>query len=313
VGSATDQGDRARERRRRRRLIALQIAIPVILISLAFGYFRFVRYVEHDPGFCANCHATRPAYDLWSKSEHASIACQSCHQETQSEALEGLIRTMSAGGPGADGKWPGHSPQVPVAACANCHFEKDATWPHVERSPGHRVHILSGAATCLDCHGGSIHDFKHPVEACKRCHETQGPTTSMRELHCLACHNFLSSEETIRPDRQQCLECHRSEGLSDPVFPNDAHMASLSCSSCHLPCTHTGTNSGTCRTCHDDIYRHGLHEASGHVVCTSCHIPHTFVPTPTQCAGCHQDLPSTCEPSHCTDCHAFKLDAGVTP
>jgi hypothetical protein len=298
------------------RPLILYLLIPALLVAITASYVSFVDFVERDPGFCAQCHETRSEYTLWTKSEHRNIVCQECHHQSRREGLEVLFRFVARGeqvkGAGETDKF--HSPQVPINACARCHVRHDKNWPQIDRSEGHRVHVEKGGVSCMRCHARSIHKFAGAIDACAECHEARALQTSgMERLHCVACHNFLTQEETIKPARRICLECHQSSGILHRAFPENAPMATFACWACHRPHKDEHAEDVACTTCHDQMERQGLHRRPEHADCIRCHEAHGWVTARKQCTACHRPMVSHFAHKACWSCHSFKLEEGGGP
>ena len=233
--------------RHRLGLIAFS-AVALLVLGGAYGAARLKRYVDTDAGLCAQCHRSSPEFALWTKGSHRSVACQRCHHATPAEGLA-MLRAF-LGGKSPDGAKP-HA-RVEVGACAACHLSHDRQWPQFEASRGHRIHAVQAKIECVRCHAAGVHGFEPVVSSCRGCHgEHLVRATGMQQLHCFACHNFLSPDPGLRPTRRDCLRCHRAEGVSPARFADDAPMQ-LECGSCHKP--------------------HAKTAAEERVACTACHV-----------------------------------------
>ena len=278
---------------------------PALVISCVWAWNTFTDFVERDPGFCALCHETRQQYVLWVQSEHRDVVCQDCHHQTPSEAL-GVIRQYVFSGRGGDAAGGGasHKPKVAMASCAACHLQHDRRWPEISNSIGHRLHVVDAKIDCLRCHARSMHSFDVTLESCRDCHEEQvHAAAGMEKLHCLACHNFLDTADTLRPSSRICDECHRSEGIGSSAFPANAPMAKLPCWACHRPHAAEGASDVTCGSCHEEVERLGLHATPGHAKCADCHAAHTWTTKRRQCTSCHKDMVSHRADKPCWSCH----------
>lgn len=292
----------------------LYVIIPALLLGATALNLRFKHFVERDPAFCGMCHQASEAEALWARSEHKSIVCQDCHHQSQREAIRMLAAYSlgqrpdgSAGGAGS------HRPELPINACARCHLSHDKAWPEVANATGHKRHLATGKVSCLDCHGSGIHRFGAALDACQRCH---GPhrlrTTAMDTFHCLACHNFLNREETLKPPARVCVACHRSRGVVDEAsFPANAPMAKLQCWACHRPHADDKKALVDCVSCHEKL--HGSHRKKGHDRCADCHEAHTWVSRRSQCLKCHREMASHNGDRECVECHDFSLSGKDAP
>jgi hypothetical protein len=289
----------------RRRSRPLQIAFVVMsaaVLASAYGVARLKRYVDTDPGLCAHCHRASPEFALWNKGSHRSVACQRCHHSTPEEGLA-MLRAFLAG-KSPDGTKP-HA-RVEVGACAACHLSHDPQWPQIEASRGHRIHAVERKIECVKCHAAGVHGFEPVVASCKGCHGGHTVRESgMQQLHCFACHNFLSSDPGLRPTRRDCLRCHRAEGVLPARFADDAPMQ-FDCGNCHKPHAKSAAEEMVaCSTCHTQMPRAGLHALEGHASCRDCHKEHLWRTEPKGCMRCHAGAREHARSRPCAACHSF--------
>jgi hypothetical protein len=287
----------------RRRLLRLAAALGAVVVVVGgWGAWRIKRYVDEDPGLCAQCHRASPEFALWNEGSHKGVSCQRCHHATPAEGLA-MLRSFLAGKPPGGKK--GHA-QVEVGACAACHLSHDPKWPQIEASRGHRVHVAGQKIACVRCHANAMHGFAPPTDSCKECHGAHMVNAvGMQQLHCFACHNFLSQDPGLRPTRHDCLRCHRQQGVHPSRFADDAPMQ-FACSACHHPhATSAKTMRTDCRTCHTQIERGGLHGSRGHRDCAKCHPAHLWRTEDGTCARCHGDWKAHAGGKRCSLCHSF--------
>lgn len=287
----------------RSRLARLVLAaLAVLALAGAYGAARLKRYVDEDPGLCAQCHRSTPEFALWLKGSHKSVACQRCHHATPSEGLA-MLRAFLAG-KSPDGAAP-HG-KVEVGACASCHLSHDPQWPQIEGSRGHRIHVAEAHIACVVCHATSVHGFEPVVASCKGCHGAHLVRQSgMQQLHCFTCHNFLSRDPGLRPTRRDCLRCHQAEGVLPARFAEGAPMQ-FACGACHKPHARTAAEERVaCATCHPDAARAGLHAKPGHRACADCHAAHLWRAEPARCARCHAGAAGHARGRACQGCHGF--------
>ncbi|MBI4402704.1 MAG: hypothetical protein HY537_01005 [Deltaproteobacteria bacterium] len=300
--SATDEKEQKYERWVR--WLFFSPWIPLFLLLIAAIYFPLKHYLETNSAFCSQCHKTQTEYMLWSQSSHKGIVCQKCHHETAKESLQVLLNYAYKSD---KVQKKVHSPKVAIDACASCHFHHDPKWPQIGGSFAHKVHVVDHKIGCLDCHARSIHSFTATVDACIECHKPHKLLVSgMEALHCFACHNFLNNEKTLLPSRRLCEDCHRSRGVMAPPFPKNAHMVKFPCWACHRPHEEKKPSQVACRSCHDQIARHGLHKVKQHTNCIDCHQPHEWEPKQRECIKCHRDKVSHHAHKECWECHSFK-------
>ncbi len=291
---------------RRRRPFLLQVALLALaaaLVAAIYGVARLKHYVDTDPALCAHCHRASPEFALWTKGSHRSVACQRCHHSTPEEGLA-MMRAFLAG-KNPDGSKP-HA-KVEVGACAACHLSHDPQWPQIEGSRGHRIHAVEHKIECVRCHAAGVHGFEPVVASCKGCHgEHTVRETGMEQLHCFACHNFLSADPGLRPTRRDCLRCHRAEGVLPARFSDDAPMQ-FDCGHCHKPHAKTvAAEMVACSSCHQQMARAGLHALRGHASCKDCHTAHLWRTDQTRgCFRCHGGATEHARGRPCAACHSF--------
>ncbi len=277
--------------------VAVLAAFTVVL-----GFLRFKRYVDEDPRLCATCHRASPEFALWLGGTHRSVACQRCHHSSPRQGLAMLGAFVA-------GKKPaGEHAEVEVGACASCHFSHDPRWPQVGGSRGHRIHVEDEKVACVRCHAASMHGFEPVAAKCAECHPGHAVNLEkMHELHCFACHEFLTNEPGLRPTRHDCMRCHSAEGINAPMKEHGAPME-MSCAACHRPHAKDGSTLTACVQCHtpDQMAKGGLHARRGHRRCLDCHVPHLWTPEPKSCLRCHGDVPPHAKGGACGTCHSFR-------
>ncbi|HEY7724592.1 MAG TPA: hypothetical protein VH880_04625 [Anaeromyxobacteraceae bacterium] len=265
-----------------------------------WGVYRFKRYVDADPGLCAQCHRASPEFALWTKGSHRGVACQRCHHSSPEQGLAMLRAFLGGRSPAGGTK---HA-EVELGACATCHLSHDPRWPQIEGSRGHRVHVAGQGIDCVRCHAQAMHGFTPVVETCRGCHgEHAVQAVGMQQLHCFACHDFLSTDPGLRPTRADCLRCHRESGVHPGRFSAAAPMQ-LDCAACHHPHARTPAEERIpCLGCHAGVPRAGLHASRGHRRCLDCHEAHLWKSGDARCGGCHR-APHA-EGRGCARCHGF--------
>jgi len=273
----------------------------LVAFGLVLGFFRFKRFVDEDPRLCATCHRSSPEFALWLGGTHKSVACQRCHHASPRQGVEMLGAFVA-------GKKPaGEHAQVEVGACASCHFSHDPQWPQVGGSRGHRIHVEDRKIACVRCHAASMHGFEPVATKCQECHPGHAVSLEkMHELHCFACHEFLTNEPGLRPTRRDCMRCHSAQGIHAPMKEHGAPME-MSCAACHRPHARDGRTLAPCTECHlpAQMAKGGLHAEAGHRRCLDCHAPHLWTPGVDSCLPCHASAPSHAKGKACLDCHGF--------
>ncbi len=286
---------------RRFHLLALAAA-AALAMGAAYGASRLRRFVDEDPAFCAQCHRASPEFALWNKGSHRGVACQRCHHTTAEEGLE-MLRAFVAGG-SRDGSRP-HA-VVEVGACAACHLSHDPQWPQIAGSRGHKLHALEKKIECVRCHAAGVHGFQPALTSCAGCHgEHAVRSGGMQQLHCFACHDFLSADPGLRPTRRDCLRCHRAQGVAAARFAEDAPMQ-FECGRCHKPHARTKAEElVACGACHRGLERAGLHARQAHARCSDCHAAHLWRPSSEGCRRCHGGAAGHARGAACMGCHSF--------
>lgn len=282
-----------------------QVLCGLIVVGVLLSYISISNYVETSPEFCGLCHKARQEFRLWGDSDHRRIICQKCHHVNKKTSLAMLRKYVFENRP-ADPllKTNGHGGKVTANACAACHLSHDSKWPQIEASAGHRVHLQNAKLDCLRCHARSIHSFDGALDTCAECHESQSNRRQgMQRLHCMACHNFLTHEKSLKPSTRICIDCHQSRGITDPT----AAMTHFSCQVCHKPHSNERVAADVCISCHNTEKKHGLHSIPQHSQCTDCHKAHTWSTTKKDCFSCHKEkyCKDATNPDGCWSCHAF--------
>jgi hypothetical protein len=245
---------------------------------------------------CATCHGQAQPFDHVAEfahdasfplsGGHAGLSCERCHEQGGRFSIPSLRRSV---------------PREP-RRCTDCH-----------RSP-HRAAFVRGVAASSQISGD---------DTCRLCHDPEhaafvGDAAVMsRELH-------GATGFALDPPHheQECVECHAEYGQRRRLPDTEelsGRFAALfpgrspdDCAACHGD-PHggqfdAGATSGRCLACHDsthfapstfDLARHastrfalqGAHQTVG---CDECHVQEgplqRFVPTPTACADCHDDV-----------------------
>ena len=288
--------------------LKLLIGVAVLLAAaVALGLARMRSYVTEDPRYCATCHQSSPEFALWSNNQHGRVSCQKCHHTTLDESAQMLGAFVRGVQPGQSDRQ--HAP-VEIGACAACHLTHDKEWgTQVGASRGHRVHAIDQKITCVRCHAAGVHRFEPPTRICAECHKDRAISPEpMHQFHCLACHDFLSVEASLRPSRRDCLRCHQARGVHPSRFPDTGPMR-FNCGACHKPHAATAGALVGCETCHVGISSSGLHGQASHRDCRQCHKPHAWKSEREECLRCHQkEAQASHHADHatCSDCHFWK-------
>src|SRR6266540_1029804 len=237
--------------RRRDVKIGLAAAAAVVLGVVGFGTAGW-NYMQHDNGFCTGCHVMGPAYQRFVQSEHDSLSCHDCHQQSLFASMRQLYL------------WVAERPQeigphakVATQVCARCHVTGSGreTWQRIASTAGHRTHLESDSAAlkniqCVTCHGLEVHRFAPVDSTCAQagCHVstaiTMGRMRGQTSLHCATCHRFTrevpalfpaeSARGRLVPGVTECFSCHQMRVLLTEFDPaRDPHAGT--CGVCHNP------------------------------------------------------------------------------
>ena len=276
-------------------------AAALAAFAAVLGFLRFKRFVDEDPRLCATCHRASPEFALWTGGTHKSVACQRCHHATPRQGVA-MLGAFVAGR-----KPEGKHAAVQVGACASCHLSHDPQWPQVGGSRGHRIHVEENKIACVRCHAASMHGFEPVASKCVECHAGKVvKVEKMHQLHCFACHEFLTNEPGLRPTRRDCMRCHTAQGIRAPMKEHGAPME-MSCAACHRPHAVDGRTLAACAECHTPalMAKGGLHARKGHARCVDCHPPHLWTPAADGCLRCHAKAPAHARGKACLECHGF--------
>lgn len=285
----------------------------VVLFGAGFGAVSW-NYTQHDNDFCTGCHVMDASYARFTQSEHSTLSCHDCHQQSIFASMRQLYLWV-AERPAEIGP---HA-KVPNAVCARCHVTGEKqVWQRIASTAGHRTHLESenpalGGIQCVTCHAVEVHHFAPLDRTCAQagCHDQSqialGEMRGQTALHCTTCHQFTaevpalatrdSAAGTLTPGARQCFGCHemrqRLAGMEmDPS--RDPHGGS--CGMCHNPHRQEvpAAARATCTqsACHADWRSEPFHTGESHrraaLQCTTCHLPHQAKVDASDCAGCHR-------------------------
>ena len=302
------------------RAVAIQVGLATIAVGLiavaAWAGTVSWNYMMHDNDFCTACHVMGPSFQRFATSEHSTLNCHDCHQQSIFASTRQLYLWV-VDRPEEIGD---HAP-VPTARCTDCHqTERDSTWQRILQTAGHITHLASDSSVladveCVTCHGQEVHRFVPASETCGQadCHASEttqivlGRMASQTGFHCISCHEFTvplaagttvaGAEEALTPSQSQCLACHDMEELIDPFDPaNEPHGAV--CGDCHNPHTQqtpeaaiTTCASAGCHAAADTLspFHRGIAQAEL-ANCTGCHAAHDWRVDGSACTSCHADV-----------------------
>lgn len=296
----------------RQRGVKLALAAGAAAVALGAGGAGGAgwHYMQHDNGFCTGCHVMGPAFQRFTQSEHDTLECHQCHQQSMFASMRQLYL------------WVAERPQqigphakVPNRVCAGCHVTgQREVWQRIASTAGHRTHLESDSAAlknvqCVTCHGLEVHRFAPVDSTCAQagCHVSVriqlGKMARQTSLHCVACHRFTaevpalatrdSARGTLVPAQKQCFACHEMRTrLADYDPGRDPHGGT--CGMCHNPHAQRTTAEAATRCasagCHADWRKVPFHVGLRHrrvERCITCHEPHQARIDASDCAGCH--------------------------
>jgi cytochrome c nitrite reductase small subunit len=297
----------------RRRGVQLWLAAGLAAVVLGVAGFGGAswHYMQHDNGFCTGCHVMGPAYQRFIRSEHDSLSCHDCHEQSLFASMRQLYL------------WVAQRPQeigphakVPNEVCKRCHVTgQPKIWQRIASTAGHRTHLESDSSAlknikCVTCHGLEVHRFAPVDSTCAQagCHVTTaiklGKMQAQTSLHCVTCHRFTrevptflpldSARGRLVPGVSECFDCHQMRAvLTEFDAARDPHAGK--CGACHDPHEQARPRdaAATCARsgCHADWRARPFHVGPAHrkvgEQCTLCHLPHAAKVDPSDCAGCH--------------------------
>jgi len=292
----------------------------VVLAAAGTGGAVSWNYMQHDNGFCTGCHVMHTAFDRFIESEHDTLSCHDCHQQSVFASTRQLYLWVVD-----RPEKIGEHARVPNDVCTRCHNTGESElWQRILTTAGHRTHLESDSVAlrdvqCVDCHGVELHRFVPADSTCgtANCHINNeikiGGMQNQTALHCVTCHQFTaevpqfasrdSAQGTLVPKQSECFSCHEMRAVLaefDPRF--DPHNGA--CGMCHNPHTQErpteAAKSCTTAACHGDWKNRPFHSGKAHGAvgsqCLICHSPHRAEVDASDCAGCHRlvaDRPET--------------------
>ncbi|MCL5961041.1 MAG: cytochrome c3 family protein [Chloroflexi bacterium] len=288
--------------------VGILAVLVVVAASAIYGMTQVYSYTQDDPTFCRSCHTMTAAWDRWQTSEHRTIGCHKCHEQSVAASMEQVVK-YTINRPNDVSK---HA-DVPSEVCKKCHESGDPQWKQVADTAGHKVHVGEKNLECTQCHAKTVHRFVPPSTICGTCHVGRVvQIQEMNEMHCLECHNFLRPDSKVynensplMPSRQTCLQCHQKQTQSKVTFPDNAPMQ-FQCGDCHKP-HEQAKPIVDCQSCHADLG--GKHTVGAHsqTSCATCHKPHEWtVDSRDTCQACHKDRVDHNPGQFCGTCHSFK-------
>jgi len=265
--------------------VILAAVLIVAVLGAVVGY-KYYRYTEDDPQYCASCHLMKEAFAQWQKGKHRDIVCQTCHHLSILEQNQLLAAYVLSGNNKSFSQT--HGREKPWKGCKSCHMDEMSQGSlTLNKSYGHGKHVFLQHIECKTCHKSTVHIFRPDENACQNCHKDKGVHgIGMEAFSCLKCHAFSEKTPSMVP-KDRCVKCHTTISSKGP-------MSGMLCHQCHKPHGRIRPNSETCTSeCHRNeasAGRHGLHMKQK-MDCLSCHKPHTWVvgqsSAKTLCSKCH--------------------------
>ena len=170
--------------------IVLVFVLITAVLSVAVGY-RYYRYTQDEPQFCASCHLMKEAFAEWQKGRHRDVVCQRCHHLSVLEQNKLLMAFV------VKGKEPlsqTHGREKPWKECKGCHMNEISQGSITpSKSYGHARHVFIQRIQCKKCHEVSLHNFRPDEKACGKCHEIKkdhGHVAGIETSSCLKCHPY---------------------------------------------------------------------------------------------------------------------------
>ena len=246
-------------------------------------------------GACLDCHATSVGWDDPGASPHhdgvasSAPSCEYCHDGGIAGAQ------VSHDGAACEDCHEGMNYPAAPAACVTCH---DAA--------------TFGAADCLTCHAGQVHNAAPNVGPCTSCHDG-GYQQHAGGVACKTCHTNTpkAHHETAAPAVKACRSCHAMKhagakvsgarcadchkGNAPSAKPRAQHSSTVTkqfvCSGCHAKKLHAkaeGANT-TCRSCHKGKYHAGQANVTTSA-CLKCHSGARGHAGGLRCVLCHKSV-----------------------
>lgn len=245
-----------------RLIYGMLFAIPMMLVTFAFGYARPAAQTEvtsqEDLPQDLDCKSCHPAFfEAWEGGLHGRAGSDAAFQKAwqdQGQPEECLTCHVS-----------GYDPQTKAwktagIACERCHNPIPANHPN-EPMP-----VDQGAALCGNCHTETYFQW-------------QASSHRQKDLPCIICHDPHSNSLKAENKSVLCASCHKARSSN---FSHTAHsQKGMACTDCHMADLHQA-----------GVQAHGEKDHSFFVsltTCNNCHVyqmhdpvaVHVTRPTPT--------------------------------
>ncbi|MBI5513349.1 MAG: hypothetical protein HY909_06240 [Deltaproteobacteria bacterium] len=245
------------------------LALLAAVCALAAGASREVR----SSAVCVRCHSEPGVHPRG----HRAMACSACHAQGPSEGLGLLARAVVGARP------TGRHAAVVTGSCVACHAQRVGPWRRLGNTEVHREHPAQ-IATCVRCHGASLHGRRTPREGCTPCHANTPMRSEPRgDASCTQCHRYSDS-----PGQPTDLHVVGTSGLT--VDAQRLHGA-MDCRGCHDPHREQpARTNGDCTGCHrGSMAREVSSGPEGHRTCDGCHAAHApRAQVGVDCGRCHR-------------------------
>ncbi|MFH1852227.1 MAG: cytochrome c3 family protein [Candidatus Neomarinimicrobiota bacterium] len=287
----------------------------------------------HEGFNCIDCHTALEGVEDFPHDPLVELPdCGSCHEDAQTEFIEGFFRPLQEKG------------YTSIPTCSDCHGKHKVSWQGQPRQ------------ACGVCHQDVLDDFFHSAHwdqqtetsdvTCVSCHSphnkqeradyTPGEwkihlTESCRECHAENVRNYDLSghyKQVLAGNLKApvCSDCHARHRVLSPRNPaSEVSVARLDmvCSNCHLgyeasihrPKENSDPRLETCVVCHTGHETEMVGSAPSSVfdikldqVCLRCHQSTLIVEQEEAHGRIHRDelnKVASGEPSNCGNCHTY--------
>jgi hypothetical protein len=273
-----------------------------LLVGLGLGIW-FSGGMAFSPGRLSNKQRANVAWQGFKSHAEFEGQCSLCHAPLQTEQNELCVQCHENISQQILQHSGAHSLIENVNQCAACHLEHrgkefDPTgsaftqFNHENTTFSlkmHQVNFNAASIPCSDCHTISS-DFAISVSACFNCHTNADPDFINQHIqefgqNCVVCHDGR--------DRFSNFD-HQSTG-----FPLEGRHEVVHCSDCH----HINLIDAT--QGEGEVAQMGLNPTITPLPNSSI-LDDPFKNTPTDCAGCHDELPKHAGffSQNCEECHS---------
>lgn len=274
------------------------------------------------PRMCQNCHAMKPSYISWQKSDHKTFRCGLCHQRPG--ILGFFSDKLKSGRMIVNYLRRSYREPIKTAiedeSCFACHHAIESrVVSRYSVKVSHKEFLAAGFG-CMECHGGVGHKRgkglvgKPTMDKCILCHD--GRKAANR---CSFCH---LGNKTKRPrmaiadfprvwvSKRDCEGCHSTTKCTQCHGIYMPHPVGFNTGKSHARLAFTNKSlcwrcheTGDCLRCHSQVGTHGPKWVAQHGItatpqtCNMCHhqnnVAHTKDAAPSAyfCDNCHAKVP----------------------